>query len=216
VAPIVTGAIAPSLCTTVDATTAIEALQILALLASAAASRGGDSSPTADTLAQFLLEIACHGKSDLPFNEGTTKHFDSAAFDEQPSIQLSAASAYGSILADSNLKPLMKQRLMYASFKFIKAAYEEERDQAKSGQIVKAPPVGLLLVVSHAMCHSDFARLDRLILHQLCTLVIEGLASDLFESATLYEKSTFSMASKNLVLAAVLKVICVSPTVVST
>ncbi len=215
VAPIVTNAVAPTLCTTVDTVAATNVMQILALLASAAASRGGVSSTTADNIAIFLLEVACKGNAQLPFSEEFKDTFDSAALGDSTSVQLSAASAYGSILTVSTLKPLMKQRLMYTSLKFVKAAYEEERDQAKAGKAIKAPQVGLLAIVSHVLCNSDFARLDRLTLHQLCTLVIEGLSSAIFQSAVDGGTSPFTTASKNLVLAAVLKVICVSPNVVS-
>jgi hypothetical protein len=215
VVPIVSSTIAPTLCTTVDPTVAQNALKILALLGSSAASRGGVSSSTADKIASFLLKVACNGKAQLAFTQDAGQDFDSLAFEDEEAIQLSAASAYGSMLTVSTLKPLMKQRLMYASFKFIKAAYEEERDQARSGQTVKAPRVGLLAVVCHVICSSNFSRLEPSMLHQLCTLVVEGLSSTIFQPANESHKASSTTASKNLVLAATLKAICVAPTVVS-
>lgn len=216
VAPIVSYSIAPTLSTTVDATAVQNALKILALLGSAAAARGGMSSSTADRIAIFLLEVACDGKAELPFSQGAQQNLiNSQAFEDEKIIQLSAASAYGSMVTVSTLKPLMKQRLMYASFKFIKAAYNEERDQARTGQTVKAPRVGLLAVVCHVICNSDFSRLERSMLHQLCTLVVEGLSSSIFQSAKESNQVRSTTASKNLVLAATLKAICIAPTVVS-
>jgi hypothetical protein len=208
---IISGSIAPTLATAVDARVTENSLRLLALCGSAAANRGGSSSSTADNVAKFLVEVACNGIAQFPFTENTEKEFTlkASAFENQHTIMLSAASAYGSMLTDSRVKPLMKQRLMHASSKYIKAAYEAEREQARNSETVTPPPAGLLVVVSHIICISDFSKLDGTTLHQVSTLVVEGLSSSIFHS-----ESKAPTSSKNLVLAAALKVISVAPTVV--
>ena len=215
VAPIVANSISPTLGATLDPIAADNALKIGALLGAAAGCRGGVSAPTADKIAKFFLEVACHGKAELPFSGKGNHEFNCAAFEDETMLGLCAASAYGSMLTVSTMKPLMTQRLLHASSKFIKEAYEEEREQARTGLVVKAPRVGLLLVVSYVICNSDFERLDRSTLHQVATLVVEGLSSQIFQTDEGAGKSNFSAASKNLVLAATLKTICAAPTVVS-
>ena len=175
---------------------------------SAAACRGGSSSSTADKIARFLVALAAKTKPVLPFSSESDKYLDLEKFDavSVESLQLAAASAYGSMLSVEGVKPLMKQRLTYASFKYTRSTYEKFRDQAMSGQAVVALDVGLLAVVCHVICCNDLSRIDRTTQHQLAFLVIEGLSSIPTIPNTENQSSI-----KLLVLAAVLKLICVAP-----
>lgn len=212
VGPIISSSVGPIISRTRDTKVAVNSLRLLALCGSAAACRGGSSSSTADKVARFLLEITSHGTSR--YQDGDNDFtLNASAFENELTILLCAASGYGSMLTDSRLitKPLMKQRLIHASSKYIKAAYEAERSQSPTtADSVTTPPPGLLVVASHILCISDVTKLDRTTLHQLSTLVVEGLSSPLFLS-----ESTASTSSKNLVLTAVLKVISLVPTVVN-
>lgn len=180
---------------------------------SAAASRGASSSSSADKIAKFLVEMASTGKSFLPFTPEDGDHLDLSKFDEISSLQLqiTAASAYGSMLF-VDLKPLMKQRLTHTSLKFIRSKYEEERDHAMTGQTIKAPQIGLLVIVCHVICCNDISKLDQSTQHLLATLGTEGLSSAVFlNSGNAKSFVSNNSALKNLVLAAILKLICVAP-----
>ena len=209
VEPILASSVIPTLSTTLDPRMTENSLKLLALYGSAAANRGASSSSTADKVAKFLVSVACVGIAQCPFREGDEMEFNAAAFENEQSIMLSAASAYGSMLTDSRVKPLMKQRLMHASLKYIKAAYEAEHIEARNSEAITGPSAGLLVVVSHIICISEFAKLDKTHLHQISTLVVEGLSSTIFLS-----ESKTSRSCKNLVLTAALKVISIAPTVV--
>ena len=122
---------------------------------------------------------------------------------------MAAASAYGSILS-IDMKPLMKQRLTHGCLKYIRAAYEEERDQAQSGQKIAAPKSGLLAMICHVICDIDLSKLDQMTLHQIASITVEGLSSSqLFDPNGAY--SPAKTASKNLVLVAILKLLSVAP-----
>lgn len=209
VVPIISKYIIPTLSSTVHASVAANDLKLMALLGTAAAKRGGTSSTTADVVAKFLLEVACQTKAQLPFEQDVGSFFDAANFEDEQMMVVDAASAYGSMLSVAKMKPLMQQRIVYASSKYIKAAYTLERDQAQNGETITKPSPGLLLIVSHVICMSDFAKLDRTMLHQLSTIIVEGLSSSLFQ-----RDSNVSTSVKNIILAAALKVISVAPTVV--
>jgi hypothetical protein len=154
----------------------------------------------------------------LPFSSEDRNHLDFSEFEDGngwSSLELNAASAYGSMLSVDGVKPLMKQRLTHISLKQIKMAYEKERDHARNGETVAAPRVGLLAIVCHVVCSSDVSKIDRSTLHQMATLAVEGLSSKIFLAKTGNEKSApKATAAKNLVLAAILKILCVAPTVV--
>ena len=209
VEPILAISVSPTLSTTRDPRVTANSLKLLALYGTAAANRGASSSTTADKVAKFLVEVACVGIAQCPFSEGEEMEFNAAAFENEQSIMMGAASAYGSMLTDSRVKPLMKQRLMHASAKHIKAAYEAEHNEAPKSEPVAGPSAGLLVVVSHIICVSDFSKLEKIYLHQISTLVVEGLSSPIFLS-----ESKASRSYKNLVLTAALKVISVAPNVV--
>jgi hypothetical protein len=180
---------------------------------SAAACRGASSSSTADKIARFLVELASTGKSLLPFSPEGGDRLDFSTFDENSLLlQITAASAYGSMLSVDGVKPLMKQRLTHTSLKFIRLAYEEERDHARTGQTVVAPQIGLLAIVCHVICCNDVSKIDRATQHQLATLATGGLSSTLFLSSEGLKGTLPNVsAAKNLVLAAILKLICVAP-----
>jgi hypothetical protein len=181
---------------------------------SAAACRGGSSSSTAANIATFLAEMACTGKSSLPFSSDEEAQLVSSKFDGADvlsSLEITAASAYGSILSVETAKPLMKQRLAHISLRLIRSAYEEQRDQATSGKTVEELRVGTIAVVCHVVCSTDISKTDKWALQKMATLAVEGLSSSIFLTDDGIAQRSSSSA-KNLILASVLKLVCVAPT----
>jgi hypothetical protein len=185
---------------------------------SSAALRGSSSSSTADAISKFLVEVASEGSAALPCLSNSPKvaldiksFFDNEL--QRLSVQISSAAAYGSILMEDDIKPLIKQRLTHASLKYIKKTFDKERSQAQSGEQISAPPVGLLLIVCHLICASDLSKTDRSTVHMVATLASEGLSSDLFQvGIKLPEEGS---EARMLVICAVLKLVCTSPKTVN-
>jgi hypothetical protein len=160
--------------------------------------------------------MACTGKSSLPFLSDEEAQLVSSKFDNADvlsSLEIAAASAYGSILSVETAKPLMKQRLAHVSLRLIRSAYEEQRDQARSGKTVEELRVGTIAVVCHVVCSTDISKTDKSALQHMATLAVEGLSSSIFLTGDGIARS--SSSAKNLILASVLKLVCVAPTSVS-
>ena len=117
-----------------------------------------------------------------------------------PTLERNAASAYGSMLS-GKLKPLVRQRLNHIGLKYIHAEYESESKQAATGEDIKSPRVGLLVVACHIVCCSDLMKMDKSDLHQIVILLLEGL-----NSCNLLHRQ-----AKVLVLTTTLKLISVVP-----
>jgi len=197
-------------------------LNILSVLGSAAALRGSASKSTADAIARFLVEVSCEQSAILPcVSDGKDKREDRrvnllSSYKEDSvrnSIQIASASAYGAILLEEDIKPLMKQRLTHACLKYIKQTFEKESHEAQSGAPVSAPQIGLLLVVCHLVCSSDLSKFDRATIHMVATVSVEGLSSDLFQGRNALSEE-WSRA-RMLVICAVLKLICAAPATVN-
>jgi hypothetical protein len=129
-------------------------------------------------------------------------------------LEIAAASAYGSMLSIEGGSPFMKQRLTHVTLKHVRSTYEEERVQATSGHDIPPPRIGLLVIVCHIICCNNISKIEKTTLYQIATIAVEGLSSRIFSVDEGNRKSDFAPVKK-LVLAAILKLICVAPTAVS-
>ncbi|KAL3913726.1 MAG: hypothetical protein SGILL_006374, partial [Bacillariaceae sp.] len=191
-------------------------LNYLSLLGQAAGIRGSSSSSTAGSITKFLVEVACEQKCSIPFlSEGLPLDLASSFVDPEEivAVQLSAASAYGSMLMIDAIKPLMKQRLTHASLKFVKKTFELESNQAQHDEQVSAPSIGQLLVVCHVICSADLRKMDRATTHMIATVCIEGFSSDAFQVGK--KMSNEAVKARTLVVCAALNLICTIPKVVN-
>eukprot|EP00980_Cylindrotheca_fusiformis_P004458 scaffold953_cov141-Cylindrotheca_fusiformis.AAC.2 len=210
--PLVQDVVNKGLTSSADHVTLSNHLNLLSLLASAAARRGLSSSNTAAEISQFFVDLAWSSSALLPFSSANEIRLDLSLFDDSritSALEITAASLYGSILS-TDAKPLMKQRLMQPCLKYVKLVYENERNQATPGNSSSTPKVGLLVMVCHVVCVLDISKMDKKSLHQMASIAVEGLsASQLFDPSTPYSPKNTS--SKNLILVAILKVLSVAP-----
>lgn len=184
------------------------------LKGSAAALRGASSSSTANDIARFFMEIACQGYSNVPFSsDSENKIFSiSILFQEvyaHTALSLLSASAYGAIMMEDEIKPLMKQRLTHNFIKYVKKVSVGEN-------MTNTPGIGLLMVVSHVVCASDLSRFDNTTTHLLARLLVRGFSSQLFQpSSELGQKLPQEFAkSRAVVISALLKFLCTSPSAI--
>mmetsp|Transcript_17018 Transcript_17018/g.19065 ORF Transcript_17018/g.19065 Transcript_17018/m.19065 type:complete len:991 (-) Transcript_17018:2749-5721(-) len=198
-----------------DLTVTKNCLNYLSLLSSAAALRRSSSSSTADAAARFLMEVACEGGAALPFpSDSKSQTFDfSASFKDdyvQTSLHLVAASAYGAILMEDDISPLMKQRITHICLRYTKKLFakSEQVDRTESGHL------GILVVVCHVVCANDLSRFDCETTDSLVRVLIQGFSSDIFQASTLFGSKFPAETAKvrTLVICTLLKFICISPT----
>lgn len=129
-------------------------------------------------------------------------------------LEIAAASAYGSMLSIEGGSPFMKQRLTHVTLKHVRSTYEEERAQATFGHDIPPPRIGLLVIVCHIICCSNITKIEKTTLYQIAAIAVEGLSSGVFSVDEGSRKSDLAPVKK-LVLAAILKLICVAPMAVS-
>jgi hypothetical protein len=184
------------------------------LQGTAGASKGGKSVVSSSVIAKFLLKLACAGESRLPF-EGEDapviklQDLNSTNLALSETLKIAAASAYGSMISTAEGPPLAKQRLVHMSQKHIRSTYEKDKTEAMAGHAIPEPEIGLLIIVSHILCSCDLNTIEKNLLQQMTTIEIEGLSSSVF--AKVEGGSSKFTHVKSLVLAAILKLICVVP-----
>jgi len=161
------------------------------------------------------MEIACEGCAALPFpSDSKSRTLDfSASFKEDYvtiGLQLVAASAYGAILMEDDISPLMKQRITHICLRYTKKLF------AKSEHVDRTEPghIGILVVVCHVVCANDLSRFDCETTNSLVRVVVRGFSSDIFQASTLFDSKFPAEAAKAriLVICTILKFICISPT----
>ena len=168
-------------------------------------------------IAQFLVDLACVGESRPPLGSTDTQliKLTEATTDaeEIQNLEIAASSAYGSMICTSGGPPLVKQRLVHMTQKHIRSAYEQEKVDAVAGRAIEATRIGLLVIVSHVLCSCDLTMIEKNSLHQMVVLETEGLSSSIFDKEG--DGHWRSDHTKRLVLAAILKLICVVPHVLT-
>lgn len=189
------------------------------LKSSAAALRGASSLSTADGIARFLTQVACEGCAQLPLCcHGEDKNLNcSVLFEEEYeriALRIVSASAYGAMMMEDGMKPLIKQRLTHICIKYIKKLSSREDENIQSTRLCQ---IGRLIVVCHVICASDLSKFDRSIIYSLATLMIEGFSTDLFHGSSKFVTKFAAEAAKarTLVVSTLLKILCTAPKVVN-
>jgi Dos2-interacting transcription regulator of RNA-Pol-II len=181
-------------------------LNLFALLASAAACRGGKSFISADDIVYFLIDIACQ-KPDVRIGDldehvlDFTESFLSHGSADAGRISVIAASAFGSILnTNCTVNILWKQRLIYLSLKRIIGVYA---CSAEDHNVTNQASIGLLCVLSHLICWSSLTNVSAAHLASIFGIMTTSLSLKTLQSS---ESSTV-----HLFLAAIVKLICMVP-----
>ncbi len=140
----------------------------------------------------------------------------SALFEEEYSqtmLRIIAASAYGAIMMEEGMKPLMKQRLTHICINYIKTLSEKKEENVqKSGA-----QIGRLMITCHLICASDLSKFDRSIIHLLATLVTKGFSTEVFRSSSQFTTNFPAEAAKarTLIVSTILKLLCMAPQAVN-
>jgi hypothetical protein len=167
--------------------------------------------------------VACTGKASPPFATEGEAMFDLSPLGSVVSInmenssimfEIAAASAYGSMLSIEGSSPFMKQRLTHVTLKYVRSTYEEELAQATFRHDIPPPRIGVLVIACHVICCSNITKIEKTTLYQIAAIAVEGLSSKVFSVDEGSRKSDLAPVKK-LVLATILKLICVAPTAVS-
>jgi len=158
-------------------------------------------------IAKFFIDLSIDHSATLPLlDEGGEKvDFSSPKWGDNSRllIEVTAAACYGSVLGSGTIRALTKQRILHLANVRIAAAYDNEREHMKSSEPGPPARVGLLLLACHVVCCSDTATMGPKSLHQLTVITVGGLESEIFAKGA--EKAT--PQAKNLILAAVLKIL---------
>jgi Dos2-interacting transcription regulator of RNA-Pol-II len=187
----------------------LDNLSVLALLGSAAACRGGPSTKTSDQIVLCLVDLACTKKSDFLFTDDVENDIDLTVFDtrdhkESTKISIGAASAFGSILATECGHLLWKQRLTHISVKRILECIDKTANPGSDSK--QHDSLGLLSAVCHVICSSNLQNVTATNLEAIAGVIAYGLSPAALQVATRVDTSV-----TELVLAALVKLLCVSP-----
>ena len=160
------------------------------------------------------METACEGFATLPFlstPEKRTYNLSRSIEEDhlQVWLQVVSASAYGAILMEDDVKPLMEQRVIHICLKYTKKIFNEEDEQVEKISI----HIGLLMVVCYVVCASDLSRFDCVTARSLARVVVRGFSSaEIFQVTSLFGTKFPAEAAKarGLVISALFKFICIS------
>ena len=166
-----------------------------------------------------MTEVACEGCAQLPFcchPEDNKINFP-VLFEEeyeQTALGIFSASAYGAVVTEDGMKPLMKQRLTHVCLKYIKQLSGREEERIQSTNLSQ---IGPLMIVCHLVCASDLSKFDGAIVHLLATLLIKGFSTDLFQvsSQIVIKLSAEASKARTLVMCSLLKILCMAPIAVN-
>jgi len=192
------------------------ALNMTALLASAAACRGGASSRTADRATLFLAELACTGKSICPFSEVPILLRQLDGPSQRRPLQTSSstayvlsASAYSEVISVQNGTPFWRQRISHKTLALLKPVLQEQ------ARTQTPPPLGTLALVCHMICCLPLSLIGSSNMEQLIPTAIAGLVyfSKHTVDATEEEECVSSILYQTLmvILGCLLKVLSTAP-----
>jgi len=175
-----------------------DAINLAAMIASAASQRGTKSSITADEVATFFVLVACEGAARSPAL-GVTTTLDC----NNDNIKRSAAMALGAILS-VNGSPFAKQRLAHMIIPIVLSS-----SQIRSSRFSSAD-IGFLLCACHIVCCVPVKAIGQENLSGLVSAIVEGLEGVLQHTFSADDSSSSKPAIVNqlisLLLAALLKV----------
>jgi hypothetical protein len=148
----------------------LDAMNLAAMIASAASVRSGNSAILADEVARFFVLVACEGAVSAPVL-GVTTPLDCIVDNRrQQNIEIStfAATALGSLLS-VNGSPFAKQRLAHGILPIVLSSL-----QMRSSSIASSD-IGTLLCVCHIICCVSVKALGQEKLENLALAIVKGL-----------------------------------------
>ena len=190
------------------ASTCIDALNVLAMLCSAAAIRGGLSSKSSDKIILFLVDLACKKKSVSIFSEKREDMIDLSAFDsstdgkESSRIAVTVAALIGSILTtECRGSGLWRQRLIHI---IVKRILESGSHISGTSQPDIHYSMGAVTSLCHVLCS---ANITAALSADQC-FVVGTMLSQSLSSTEMHIDGPLTL---KLILATILKMICTAP-----
>ena len=146
------------------------ALNLMALVGSAAACRGGPCSKIADEIASCLIKVACIGTSTvISFDSPRTEAQKDPISDPNSLLFMLPAAAYGSMLTVKNGGALWRQRIIHKTLPILMTSLQEQVTSRNP------PPLGSLVVVAHVLCSVSRTHLGESKIQQMIPTLIAGL-----------------------------------------
>lgn len=183
---------------TVDAVT--NSLNLSALVGSAAARRAGVSSKTADKIVLFLVDLASKNRSEEEPNFNIFDESGHFLFTQiSDKLAVAAANSFGSILSSESKSLLWKQRLMHIAAKRIQSI-----SLVGNNMSLPVPTLGALIAVCYIICATSLQSVSKSTIEFFSEIIVRGLSPNgpSFGSTP---------STKKLILAAVTKMFCVNP-----
>lgn len=184
----------------------------------AAACRGKSSSKIADDVARFLIQLSCDGKAQVPFvSDASIVDIGGSG---EAKLHFASSSAFGTMLSTEDGGPFWRQRLMHlAARHLLQASNGIDATSMLSANAITPPEIGRLLIASFVIASSVVTSLGENALSGIADRImldfsrIHAKGSESNETMIALGSSMFSV--KEMVLAAVVKLMAVAPGTVS-
>ena len=147
---------------------------LLAVVGSAAACRGGASSPTSDVVTRLLVDIACKNEAIIPFTEETVspREDSSDIRTAGQSLPAMAASSFGMMLSVQNGGPFWRQRMIHIALPLVLDASKASSTSTVSA--VSGPPIGSLVAATHIVCCTPLVVIGEKRAQELINMIARG------------------------------------------
>jgi hypothetical protein len=195
-----------------------ESLDLAGLLGTAAACRGKSSSKNADLVASFLIKLSCDGTAQVPFVNDITMVDISGG--NEAMMHFAASSAFGSMISTEDGGPFWRQRLVHMALRHLRQASNGlDTKSMLSAASLTPTEIGCLLTACFVIASSGATSLgeeslnalaDRIML-DFCRIYAEGSETN----ETIISLGSQMYSVKEMVLAAVVKLMAVAPATVA-
>lgn len=157
---------------------------------------------SSDTIALFLVRLACEGKSSISFQDETLSvdFKQSQTTRTNRAFEIAAAAGFGSMLS-SGTTQVTKQRLKHIALKVLQEARETNVAAHRSEDAF-----GQVAIACHIICNGD--KFEKRTIQELAAITLNGMSGQFFEDAGY-------SGNLKLVLVSTLKLICMTPSAVS-
>ncbi len=182
-----------------------DAINLLALIGSAAACRGSSSSKLANEVGLFLALLACEGtmqSSPLGIEDMIDCNLYSSDIDRK--ISVAASNALGSILNVKNGNPFWRQRISHLVLPIV----------LSSSTSFPGPRFGKLLCACHLVCCVSLPALGEKRIFGLTSLIVNGIEIFCINAAS-GRKDRFDQSLKIMLVSSLLKIMSDSTQAVS-
>jgi len=149
-------------------------LEVLAVVGSAAACRGGVSSVTSDAVARFLVDVACKNEATIPLTDQKISPREEMSGNRIAgrSLSASAASSFGMMLSVQNGGPFWRQRMIQIALPLVLDASKASSTSTVSA--VSGPPMGPLIAASHIVCCTPMVVIGEKGAQELINMIARG------------------------------------------